>query len=495
MTGRDDVSAPISLITSSEAFSRLLDREQNLFAQRTPKSKAIFDASKRSLFGGVPMPWMLEWPNPYPVYARAARESRLWDVDDNEYVDFCLGDTGSMFGHSPVAMVDAVISQIPNGVTTMLPSPDSVAAADLLAERFGLPYWQLAMSATDANRFVLRLARALTGRPKVLVFNGCYHGSLDESLVRLDAEARVVKSALFDPNPSWPAEASSAVIEFNDVDALEHALANGDIACVLAEPIMTNCGMVLPDEGYHEALRALTKRHGVYLIIDETHTLSTGYGGFTREHGLDPDFLVFGKAIAGGIPIAGYGFTEEVATAHRALFGDGSERIWGEMGIGGTLTANAFSVAVLRASLEEVATRAAFAHMVELGGTMADGLEAAIRASDLPWSVTRAGARAEIQFLAHSPRNGAEALAHFDWDLIVYTHLFLFNRGILITPFHNMMLVAPTTSDGDVSRLVGAWSECMQHLAAIVRDSHDGSQRGTDRSADRSGSGPSDGPV
>ncbi len=467
MTGTNNLSAPAALITDSDEFARLLDRERELFEERTMKSKAIFEASKRSLFEGVPMPWMLEWPNPHPVYTTAARGSRLWDVDDNEYVDFCLGDTGSMFGHSPTAMVEEVIAAIPNGVTTMLPSPDSMAVADLLVERFGLPYWQFALSATDANRFVLRLARALTGRPKVLVFNGCYHGSLDESLVGLDADARVVKSAPFDPNPSWPAEASSAVIEFNDVDALEQVLAKGEVACVLAEPIMTNCGMVLPAEGYHDALRALTKEHGVYLIIDETHTLSTGYGGFTREYGLQPDFLVFGKAIAGGIPIAGYGFSEEVATAHRALFDDGSDRKWGQMGVGGTLTANAFSVAVLRASLEGVATPAAFEHMVRLGTLMADGLEAAIRTTGLPWSVTRAGARAELQFLAHSPRNGAEALAYFDWNLIEYTHLFLLNRGVIITPFHNMMLVAPTTSESDITTLVSTWSECMRDLAAI----------------------------
>ncbi len=449
-------------------FADLLARERARYEERTPRSREIYESSQGTLFKGVPMPWMLEWPNPYPLYASAARGSRLWDVDGNEYLDFCFGDTGSMFGHSPPAVVEAVRSQIGDGITTMLPAPDAAAVGDLLAERFGLPYWQLALSATDANRFVIRLARGLTGRPRTLVFNGCYHGSLDESLVEVDPEGELIKRSPIDPNPGLAASASSVVVEFNDVAALERALVNGDVACVLAEPIMTNCGMVLPDPGYHDALRDLTRRYGTYLIIDETHTLSSGYGGYAGAHGLDPDFLVFGKAIAGGIPIAGYGFTREVADRHDAVFGAVSDRIWGEFGVGGTLTANAFSIGVLRAALEAVATREAFDHMLQLGAAMADGLEAAIRQVGLPWVVTAAGARAELQFMPDQPRNGAEALAHFDWDLIEFTHLYLLNRGILITPFHNMMLVAPTTTETDVDQLITGWRQCMKELSAAA---------------------------
>lgn len=455
-------------LTASRGFASVLEREQELFKQRTPASRSAFDDARRSLYGGVPMPWMLEWPNPYPVYAKRAQGSRLWDVDGNEYVDFCFGDTGSMFGHSPGAIVDAVTKHIPNGITTMLASPDSIAVAELLAGRFGLPYWQLAMSATDANRFVLRLARVLTGRPRVLVFNGCYHGSLDETLVGLADDGMVVKNATLDTNPAWSAPAASAVVEFNDVDALERELTSGDVACVLAEPIMTNCGMVLPEPGFHEALRALTRRYGTYLVIDETHTLSCGFGGYTRKHGLDPDFLVFGKAIAGGIPIAGYGFTAEVNAAHEQTFGDGTSRIWGELGIGGTLTGNAYSIAVLREALENLATPEAFDHMLRLGELMANRLEKTIARSGLAWSVTRAGARAEIQFMARSPRNGAEALAHFDWDLVEFTHLYLLNRGIIITPFHNMMLVSPDSTEADVGVLVAEWEACMSELGEIA---------------------------
>lgn len=456
-----------SAVVSSMAFSNLLASERAAFERRTPESKVIFENSARSLFKGVPMPWMLEWPSPYPLYAARSLGSRVWDVDGTEYTDFCLGDTGAMFGHSPDVVVEAVARQASNGITTMLPSRDAPVVADLLAERFGLPFWQLAMSATDANRFVLRLARALTGRPKTLVFNGCYHGSLDESLVALDAAGDTVKRSPIDSNPGVPADAASVVIEFNDVAALEVALAAGDVACVLAEPIMTNCGMVPPDEGFHSALRELTRRHGVYLIIDETHTLSTGYGGYTREFGLEPDFLVFGKAIAGGVPIAGYGFSDEVAVAHGAMFDAGSDRIWGDLGVGGTLTANAFAVAVLRASLERLATKDAFTHMIRLGDVLSNGLESAISRAGLPWSVTTAGGRVELQFMPHSPRSGSEALQHFNWDLIGFTHLYLVNRGFLITPFHNMMLLAPSTTEADVERLVAAWRDCLGVLADI----------------------------
>jgi glutamate-1-semialdehyde 2,1-aminomutase len=449
-----------------ERLTGLVERERARFRERTPASREIAE-STRSLVGGVPMPWMLEWPNPYPLYAAEARGARLWDADGNEYVDFCLGDTGAMFGHSPEPVVEAVRRQAADGTTTMLPSSDAGAAADLLADRFGLPHWQLALSATDANRFVLRLARALTGRPRVLVFNGCYHGSLDESLVGLDGAGRITKLSPIDASPAWPAEAASVVVEFNDAGALERALSAGDVAAVLAEPIMTNCGMVLPEEGYHDALRDLTRRHGTYLVIDETHTLSTGYGGYTGTHGLEPDFLVFGKAMAGGIPIGGYGFTASVAEDHRRTFGGRSHRIWGALGIGGTLAANALSIAALRATLERVATPEAFDHMLRMGAAMTDGLDDAVRAAGLPWSVTRAGARAELQFMDRTPRSGGEALAHFDWALVEYTHLFLLNRGVVITPFHNMMLTAPATTRADVNALVGSWSACMEELAAI----------------------------
>jgi glutamate-1-semialdehyde 2,1-aminomutase len=453
-------------ITSSAAFAGLVARERTRFEERTPASKETFEGA-RSLLGGVPMPWMLEWPNPHPLYAAAARGTRLWDVDGNEYLDFCLGDTGAMFGHSPEPVVEAVRRQAAEGTTTMLPSRDAGVAADLLAERFGLPHWQFALSATDANRFVLRLARAITGRPRVLVFNGCYHGSLDESLVGLDDAGGIAKLSPIDSSPAWAAEAASTVVEFNDAGALEEALAAGDVAAVLTEPIMTNCGMVLPEAGYHDALREATRRHGTYLVIDETHTLSSGYGGFTRASGLEPDFLVFGKAMAGGIPIGGYGFGAAVAEDHRRVFGRQSERIWGALGVGGTLAANALSIAALRACLEQVATPGAFDHMLRLGAALADGLEDAIRAAGLPWSVTRAGARAELQFMERSPRTGGEALAHFDWALVEYTHLFLLNRGLVITPFHNMMLTAPTTTPADVEALIGAWTACMEELAAI----------------------------
>lgn len=453
-------------VISDEELVRLSNREHAAFCERTPRSAALYARSKDKLYNGVPMPWMSDWPNPHPFYIQEAKGNRLIDVDGNVYIDFCLGDTGAMFGHSPGATVEAVARQACRGITTMLPSEDSIWVAEELQRRFGLPFWQIAMTATDANRFVLRLCRALTRRPKVLVFNGCYHGSLDESLVKLDYRGRIVKLSKYDVNPGCLAEDFVRVVEFNDPEALERELAHRDVACVLTEPVMTNCGMILPAEGFLEQLRALTRMHGSYLAIDETHTLSTGYGGYTSEYGLDPDFFTFGKSVGGGIPVAGYGFTDEIAEAMNASFGLEIES--SPMGIGGTLSANAFAVNALRHTLEKVATREAYDHMIELANHTADGLEEKIAGSGIAWSVTRCGARVELQFMPHTPRNGSESKTALFWDLIWYTHLYLLNRDILITPFHNMMLISPVTTVEDVVELVTEWGNCMTELTRLA---------------------------
>ena len=288
-------------VVSDEQLAVLMEREQALFKQCTPRSAEMFRAAQDSLLNGVPMPWMGEWNTPHPLYVRSAQGARITDVDGNEYRDFCLGDTGAMFGHSPGPTAKAVADQVAQGITTILPSEDARWVAQELARRFGVPYWQFAMTATDANRFVIRICRALTQRPKVLVYNQCYHGSLDESLVVLK-DGHITLRTDFDMNPGVPPAAIARVVEFNDVKALEAALRHADVACVLAEPVMTNCGMILPEDGYHDELRRLTRIHGAYLIIDETHTMSTGPGGYTAAHGLQPDFVTVGKAIAGGIP-------------------------------------------------------------------------------------------------------------------------------------------------------------------------------------------------
>ena len=456
---------PSKLVTN-EQLKTLMNREVELFTKRTPTSAKAFQQAEAVLLNGVPMPWMSDWGSPYPIFVEAASGNRITDIDGNTFVDFCLGDTGAMFGHSPPATAAAVSTQVHKGITTMLPSEDAPWIGHEFARRFGLPYWQVAMTATEANRYVIRICRTLTHRPKTLVFNECYHGSLDEALVHLDENGQVALRSEFDSNPGLVKDAVSRVVEFNDVSALEAALSHEDVACILAEPVMTNCGMVLPEPDYHDQLRKLATKYGTYLIIDETHTFSSGPGGYTAAHGLQPDFVTLGKSIAGGIPVAVYGFTAQIADRINASFG--RKPVSDPMGIGGTLSANAFAINAIRATLTHVATDQAFEKMIAGANRMADGLEAAIQKHALPWSITRCGARAEMQFMPHAPTTGSEAKAAVYWDLIAYTHLYMANRGVLVTPFHNMMLVAPMTTDADIDLLVNTWETCMAELAMLA---------------------------
>lgn len=454
-------------VVSDKHLANLMKREAERFRKHTPKSAEAFNRAQEVLLNGVPMPWMSDWGSPHPIFVNRAAGNRITDIDDNSYVDFCLGDTGAMFGHSPPATAAAVAEQVCKGITTMLPSEDAPWVGREFTRRFGLPCWQVAMTATEANRYVIRICRALTQRPKTLVFNECYHGSLDEALVHLDHGGQLALRCEFDSNPGLVRESVARVVEFNDPGALEAALSHEDVACILAEPVMTNCGMVLPEPGYHDQLRELATRYGTYLIIDETHTFSSGPGGYTAAHGLKPDFITLGKSIAGGIPVAVYGFTARIAERINASFG--RRPVSDPMGIGGTLSANAFAINAIRATLTHVATEQAFEKMIAGANRMADGLEAAIQKHDLPWSVTRCGARAEMQFMPHAPKTGSEAKAAVYWDLIAYTHLYLANRGVLVTPFHNMMLVSPVTGDADIDLLVETWQNCMAELAAVAR--------------------------
>jgi len=380
-------------------------------------------------------------------------------VDGFDYSDFCLGDTGAMFGHAPEPVARALAEQGAKGFTAMLPSEDAVWVSHELARRFGLPYWQFAMTATDANRFVLRWARAATGRSKVLIFNGCYHGTVDDVFVDLiDGEPRQRDSLL---GQVYDLTQHTRVVEFNDLAALDAALADGEVACVLAEPAMTNIGMVLPDPGYWAAAQAIIRRHGSLLVIDETHTISTGPGGYTRAHGLAPDAFVLGKPIGGGVPCAVYGFSAELAERVQAAKRRAPP---GHSGVGTTLTANLLAMAAMRATLAEVITDAAYAHMFLLAERLAGGLREAIARHGVPWCVTQVGARTEFQFSTAPPRNGSEAARILDGELEQVIHLYLLNRGLLITPFHNMMLVCPETTAADVDRLVTAFGAVLQAI-------------------------------
>ncbi|MDX2006296.1 MAG: aspartate aminotransferase family protein [Meiothermus sp.] len=443
-----------------EKVKQLMERELRAFRETHPKSYELYQQAQNSLLAGVPMHWMTRWPGGFPLFVSEASGATFKDADGHEYIDLCLGDTGAMTGHAPEAVRPAILGQFSKGVTTMLPSEEALWVAEDLGRRFGLKYWQFALSATDANRFALRLARAVTGRPKVLVFNGCYHGTVDEAYITLqDGQPR---SRVGNIGPQVDPTLTSKVVEWNDLEALEAALAPGDVAAVLAEPVMTNVGIVQPAPGYHQALRSLTRKYGTLLIIDETHTLSAGVGGYTRAHGLQPDLLTVGKPLAGGIPAAAYGFSAEVAplaqAAIQAPYADTG-------GIGGTLAANALSLAAMRATLEHVLTEEAYARMIPLAEYLEAEVRRVMERHGLPWHVTRVGCRVEYLFRPNPAKNGSEAMAGQDPDLDPLVHLYMLNRGILLTPFHNMALMSPATTRAQVDRHTEVFEEVVGELS------------------------------
>jgi glutamate-1-semialdehyde 2,1-aminomutase len=444
------------------ALDDLLSRELDRFEREHPRSRELTTRAERSLLAGVPMPWMIRWAGGFPVFAVEAHGARFRDVDGHEYADFCLGDTAAMTGHSPAPTVRAVAEQAARGITLMLPSEDALWVGEELARRFGLPRWQFALTATDANRFAIRLARELTGRPKILVFNWCYHGTVDETFATLDGAS--VASREGNVGPPVPLEETTRVVEWNDVEALERELALGDVACVLAEPALTNIGIVHPDPGFHDVLREATRQTGTLLIIDETHTLCAGPGGYTAANGLDPDLLTVGKAIAAGIPAAAYGFSREVAEQLEALLPRDERADVG--GIGGTVAANVLSLAAMRATLDEVLTDDAFARMIALGERFEAGVAGAIERHALPWHVTRLGCRVEYLFRPERPRTGSEAAAGGNPELDRLIHLYALNRGILLTPFHNMALMSPATTEADVDLHSSVFEAAAQEIAA-----------------------------
>ena len=433
--------------------------EELRFAETHPRSRALAEQARGALLAGVPMPWMTRWPGAFPLFCDRASGATLVDVDGHDYVDLCLGDTGAMTGHALPQVREALLAQAERGITTMLPSPDAVWVGEELARRFGLPRWQLAMSATDANRFVLRFARHLTGRPRIAVMDWCYHGTVDETLAVLDGSRVVPRPGAL--GPQVDVAQTTAVVPFNDLDALDRRLAQGDVACLLMEPALTNIGIVLPEEGYLAGVREITRRHDVLLVNDETHTLCAGPGGATRAWDLEPDLLVVGKPIAGGIAAAAYGMTQEVA-----------DRLAGPMlgheidvaGVGGTLTANALAVAAIRATLSTCLREEDFAAAVPLAQRFADGVSGVIEAHDLAWHVQRLGCRAEYWFCP-PPRDGAAAAAAVDEELEGFMHLWALNRGVLLTPFHNMALLSPAHTTADVDRHTEVFAEA---VAALV---------------------------
>jgi glutamate-1-semialdehyde 2,1-aminomutase len=425
-----------------------MDRELVLFRERHPRSKELAADAKASLLFGVPMNWMTRWPGDHPVFVDRAEGAHFWDADGNAFVDFCLGDTGGMAGHSPKASVDAIAEQAGRGITLMLPTEDAAWVGREMARRFGLPFWQFCLTATDANRFAIRWARQVTGRPKIVVHNWNYHGSVDETFATLDAAGGVVPRE-GNVGPPVPLAETTRVVEINDLAALERELAEGDVAVCLFEPALTNIGIVLPEADYHEAVRDLCTRYGTLLLIDETHTISAGPGGCTKAWDLQPDIVTIGKTLGAGIPSAAYGLSEELS---RRVYEHTDWRNADVGGIGGTLAGNALSLAAMRATLGEVLTDEAFDRMIGLGERFEGGVVDVITTHELPWHVVRLGCRVEYLFRPDRARTGSEAAAGQDEELDPFIHLYLLNRGILMTPFHNMALMSPATTAEDVDR-------------------------------------------
>jgi glutamate-1-semialdehyde 2,1-aminomutase len=444
-----------------------LEREQREFAERRPRSRAAFAAGEQHYLYGVPMHWMRRWAGGFPLYAARAAGARVWCIDGFEYVDFCLGDTGAMAGHAAPAVTAAVSAQLQRGATLMLPTADAQSVGAALTQRFGLPYWGFTTSASDANRAAIRIARLITGREVVLFFNGCYHGSVEEAHVGLAADGRMVMRAGVHPN-AVDHQRVSRVVEFNDVAALEAALRGQDVALVLAEPCMTNYGMIEAQPGFLAALRELTRRTGTLLLYDETHTWSAGPGGYTGRDHLDPDMLSIGKAVGGGVPVGLYGVSQEVA-----------ERLWqhapresvrpgvrqsSHLGFGGTLAGSALQVAAVRAVLSEVLTPTAFARMIGLADQLATRARAVVAASGLPWFIAQSGARVETLITPVAPRTASELARTRDAALENLLHLYMLNRGVLITPFHSMLLMCPESSSADVEQYLSVFEGLCQEL-------------------------------
>jgi len=440
-------------------ISQLMSIEVNRFVQEHPKSQHEATRLKNSLLAGVPMPWMKRWAGPFPIIAERARGGTIVDIDDHEYVDFCLGDTGSMTGHANAPISHAISTQAQRGFTTMLPSTDIAWVADHLSERFGMDKWQFCLSATDANRFSLRIARQLTGKPKIVVNDWCYHGTVDETLVILDHDGKTISrpGAI---GPQVQPGLTTIAVPYNDLVAMEQALASGEVACVLMEPALTNIGIVLPQSGYLEGVRQLTRKYGVILILDETHTICAGPQGASRLWGIDADMLVIGKTIGGGIPVAAYGMSADISRRVENLMHGHDLDV---SGIGGTLSGSALAGAAIRATLTHALRQEDFDIAIPLATRWSEGVQAAITHYELPWTVQQLGCRAEYWFADH-PQNGAQAAATVNDWLESYMHLYALNRGILLTPFHNMALLTPFHTEEDVDLHTSVFTQCLEEI-------------------------------
>jgi glutamate-1-semialdehyde 2,1-aminomutase len=436
-------------------IERFVERESSVF-NAAEQLNSVGPVS--GWYQNVPMHWMLDWPV-RPIIQKA-QGAIVTTVQGRSLNDFCLGDSAALFGHSPARVVKAIEDQLNEGMSTMLVDQRAAQVGALLVERFKLPHWQMALSASDANRFAIRAARAITGRDLVLVFDGCYHGAVEDVMVTLDNSRVKARPGLI--GQVGDLRSRARVVEFNNLRAVRQALRDRRVACVLAEPVMTNCGMVEPEPGFWDQVRELTFDTVTPLILDETHTLSNGPGGYGARFDWQPDFKVFGKPIAGGLPAAVWGFTDAISQCLTEVLRDKPE---GHSGIGTTLSANALSLAAMEAVLQHYLNPSVFEPMIQKAEYLSQQLRAVFVRHQLRWQVIQSGARVEIVMSPKVPKTARDVMVATDSLLEKAIHVGLLNRGSLLTPFHNMMLISPATQIDQINQLVNGLDEVLTQLS------------------------------
>jgi glutamate-1-semialdehyde 2,1-aminomutase len=439
----------------------LKDREDARFLERHPRSAALRERALLVMPNGVPMAWLRGSYHHIPMWVERGKGARFTDVDGHTYSDFNIADMSMFCGYAPEPLVRAVAERMAAGNQFLLPTEDAIVVSEELGRRYGLPKWQYTLSASQANTEAIRVARVFTGRDKVLMFDGKYHGHFDEALVELDADGRVIPE---EGGLPIDVTARTKVVPFNDADALRRALEPGDVAMVLTEPVLTNNHVMLaPEPGFHQDLRRIARETGTLLALDETHTQVVGPGGLTAQWRLEPDLVTIGKSIAGGVPFGAWGATDEVAAVLEQVKGADGERKE-LVATGGTLFANALSMAAARATMLEILTPEAYASTQRLGARLAEGMRAAVRRAGLPWYVHHLGPRAGTTFRPEPARNAAEARACADDLLTRLVRIWLANRGVWEAILGAGPVVPVPATDEDVDAYLGAWDELLETL-------------------------------
>lgn len=437
----------------------LADRENQRFAETHPASAALRARARASMPHGYPMSWFHDLNAQGAPFAVSGAGPHFTDADGLRYLDFNLADMSLFCGFAPPAVAAAVAERTARGWQFLLPTEDAIWVAEELGRRYGRPRWQFTLAATTANVEAMRLARVATGRPIVVMFDGRYHGHADEMLFAPGSGGLVAEYLGVDPGAAHRVR----IVPFNDPEALQAALAAGDVACVVTEPAMTNAGVIQPAPGFHDALRRLTRDTGTLLVIDETHTQVCGPGGLTREWGLEPDLVTLGESAAGGLPFGAYGMTAALAAVFERPDPDDPHA---EIAAGGTLFANALSMAAARAALGTVLNDDAYARTAVLGARLADGIESAAADAGLPWRAHRLFPRSGYAHDGKLPANAEEARCGFRRDVADLQRVYFANRGVWEAIYSAGPCVGVAHADADVDEYLNVLSGFVHELTA-----------------------------